>query len=643
MAWDAKRGTLQIEWQWIATLFFSFDLTLCRAAAIVRFLDCQLSLRMNTPHNPAYRWADILQIVMQHRRKLVLANVVAILGALAAVPIPLLMPLLVDEVLLDKPAQLVSTMHALFPADWQGPVLYILAILVTTVMLRLSALVLGVWQNRQFTLIAKDVTYRMRSEMLARLQRISMKEYEVLGSGTVTSHFVTDLNAIDEFIGSSVSKTLIALLSLVGVSIILLWMHWQLALFILFMNPVVIYFTVIFGKRVKDLKRQENSAFELFQQSLTETLDAIQQIRASNREGHYLERVAERARAIKEHSAAYAWRSDAAGRFSFTIFLVGFESFRALSMFMVVFSSLSIGEMMAVFGYLWFMMTPVQEMLNVQYSYYSAKAALGRINNLLALNEEPQFPHHVNPFAGKPTVGLAVEDLHFRYNEQSDWVLHDVNLQIAPGEKVALVGASGGGKSTLVQLLLGLYPPERGRVLYDNEPLENIGLDVVRNHVAVVLQHPAMFSDTVRANLTLGREFDDAALWHALEVAQLKQTIEELPQGLDTVIGRAGIRLSGGQRQRLAVARMVLSDPQVVILDEATSALDAETEARLHAALRDFLKGRTTLIIAHRLSAVKQADRAYVFDDGHIIEEGSHADLLQQDGLYRRLYGQLQH
>ncbi len=598
---------------------------------------------MQSGYFTGYTWSHIWRIVLQHRRELVLAHAVAIMGALAAVPIPLLMPLLVDEVLLKQPAQLVGTMQALFPASWQGPVLYILAVLLLTVLLRLAALGLMVWQNRQFTLIAKDVTYRMRSEMLSRLQRISMKEYETLGSGAVASHFVTDLNAIDEFIGGSVSKTLIALLSLIGVSVILLWMHWQLALFILFMNPVVIYFTVIFGKRVKELKRRENSAFELFQQSLTETLDAIQQVRASNREGHYLAKVKARAEGIKVNSAAYAWRSEAAGRFSFGIFLFGFDSFRALSMLMVVFSDLSVGQMMAVFGYLWFMMTPVQELLNVQYAYYSAKAALGRINRLVSLHEEPQYPHLADPFAGKTTVGLAVKDLHFRYTEAADWVLHDVNLNIAPGEKVALVGASGGGKSTLVMLILGLYPPSRGEVLFDGEPVERIGLDVVRNHVAVVLQHPAMFSDTVRANLTLGREYDENQLWQALEVAQLRQTVEELPQGLDTVIGRQGIRLSGGQRQRLAVARMVLSDPRVVILDEATSALDAETEAHLHGALREFLKGRTTLIIAHRLSAVKQADRAYVFDDGHVIEEGSHEELLQQDGLYRRLYGQLQH
>ncbi len=598
---------------------------------------------MQTEIFTGYTWSHIWRIVLQHRRELVLAHVVAILGALAAVPIPLLMPLLVDEVLLKQPAQLVETMQGLFPTSWQGPILYIIAVLLLTLVLRLIALGLGVWQNRQFTLIAKDVTYRMRSEMLSRLQRISMKEYETLGSGAVASHFVTDLNAIDEFIGGSVSKTLIALLSLIGVSVILLWMHWQLALFILFMNPVVIYFTVIFGKRVKELKRRENSAFELFQQSLTETLDAIQQVRASNREGHYLAKVKARAEGIKVNSAAYAWRSEAAGRFSFSIFLFGFDSFRALSMLMVVFSDLSIGQMMAVFGYLWFMMTPVQEMLNVQYAYYSAKAALGRINRLVSLHEEPLYPHLADPFADKPTVGLTVSDLHFRYAEGADWVLHDVNLNIAPGEKVALVGASGGGKSTLVMLILGLYSPNRGQVLFDGEPVERIGLDVVRNNVAVVLQHPAMFSDTVRANLTLGRQYDESQLWQALEVAQLRQTVEELPQGLDTIIGRQGIRLSGGQRQRLAVARMVLTDPKVVILDEATSALDAETEAHLHSAMREFLKGRTTLIIAHRLSAVKQADRAYVFDDGHIIEEGSHEELLRQDGLYSRLYGQLQH
>jgi ATP-binding cassette subfamily C protein len=166
-----------------------------------------------------------------------------------------------------------------------------------------------------------------------------------------------------------------------------------------------------------------------------------------------------------------------------------------------------------------------------------------------------------------------------------------------------------------------------------------IGLDVVREHVATVLQHPALFNDTVRSNVALGREIPDATIWKALEVAQLAADVAALPKGLDTVVGRQGVRLSGGQRQRLAVARMVLANPSVVILDEATSALDTETEARLHEALREFLSGRTTLIVAHRLSAVRQADRVYVFESGRIIEEGAHDTLIESGGLYSRLYG----
>lgn len=597
-------------------------------------------------HKPPYSWNYVLNVALEHRRALIVANLVAVLAVIANVPIPLLMPLLVDEVLLQQPGPLVAWTNQLFPVHWQGPTLYILFILAFTIGLRLVGLVLSVWQTLRFAEIAKDVTYRIRKGLLSRLQTISMAEYETLGSGAVSSRFVTDLNAIDEFVGASVSKTLVAVLSLVGITIILLWMHWQLALFILLMNPVVIYFTVVLGKKVKHLKRKENSAFEIFQQSLVETLDGIHEVRAANREGFYLGLVAKKAKEIKTHSAAFSWKSDAANRFSFGVFLIGFDMFRAISMLMVVFSDLSVGQMMAVFGYLWFMMSPVQELLHVQYSYFAANGALNRVNDLLKLKQEPQYPHLKNPFKGKTTVGIRVEDVCFTYNESDeciDSVLNHVNLDIKAGEKIALVGASGGGKSTLVQVILGMYPAQKGMLYFDDVPVNEIGLDVVRDHVATVLQHPAMFNDTVRQNLTLGRDASDEKLWHMLEIAQLKGTVEEMPDKLDTIIGRQGVRLSGGQQQRLAIARMLLTEPKVVILDEATSALDTNTENHLHAAMRDFLKDRTTLIIAHRLSAVKQADRVYVFEDGHIIEEGIHDDLIKSKGLYSRLYGQQSH
>ena len=586
----------------------------------------------------AYSWQTIFAMVKHHRVLLFKANLIAVFAAVISVPVPLLMPLLVDEVLLDKPGKITELLAVIFPQAWLTPISIIAIVMLLSMLLRLAALLLAVLQTREFTHVAKDVTYRIRVGLLQHLQKVSMAEYEAAGSGSITSHLVTDVTAIDDFLGASLSKFIVAVLTVIGIAAVLLWMHWQLAMFILLMNPVVIYFTMVMGKRVKNLKANENISFALFQQALVETLDGIQQIRASNREGHYLQRVTSRAEQLKNNMIAFGWKSDAANRLSFFIFLMGFEIFRGLSMVVVLFSGLSIGEMFAVYAYLWFMMGPVQEVLGIQYSYYSANAALERINQLLALKREPEYPHNINPFKEKHTVGLSVENVNFSYGEGLA-VLDGVSLSIAEGEKVALVGASGGGKSTLVQIILGLYPAESGELYFDGVNLKDIGLDVVRENVATVLQSPAMFNDTVRENLCLGRDLTDEAIWQSLEIAQMRKVVEDMPEQLDSIIGRSGIRLSGGQRQRLAIARMILADPKVVILDEATSSLDTETEALLHEAMHAFLQNRTTLIIAHRLSAVKQADRVLVFDAGKIIDEGHHQELISKDGLYRDLYG----
>lgn len=589
---------------------------------------------------PTYTWKSIYQIALEHKKALVYSHIIAILATIVSVPVPLLMPLLVDEILLNKPGITIRLINQFSPPEWQQPILYISVILVASLLLRIIAIIFNIIQARHFSRISKDIVFRIRTQLIGHLQTISMSEYESLGTGTVVTHLVKDLDTIDAFVGTTVSKLLVAGLTIIGTAVILLWMHWQLGLFIMLLNPVVIYFTRAVGGRVKDLKSKENAAYEVFQQALTETLEAIHQIRASNREQHYCRQLIASAKSVNDYSTAFAWKSDAASRLSFLVFLFGFDIFRACAMLMVIYSDLSVGEMLAVFGYLWFMMGPVQEILGIQYAFYAAKAALMRISRLNALQQEPHYPHLENPFKNKKTVSIRVENLHFSYGEEK--ILNGIQLKIKAGEKVALVGASGGGKSTLIQTLIGLYPSSEGRICFDGVPIERIGLDVVRENVVTVLQNPVLFNDTIRANLTLGKTASDAVLWKALAIAQMDGVVKDLEHGLDTVVGRLGMRLSGGQRQRMAIARMVVANPKVVILDEATSALDSETEHQLHLALATFLKGRTTLIIAHRLSAVKQADHVYVFEQGVICEQGRHETLIGQKGLYAKLYGEYQ-
>ncbi|MCU8503802.1 ABC transporter ATP-binding protein/permease [Vibrio vulnificus] len=583
----------------------------------------------------------LLTQAKKHKSKLVFANLIAIVATLVSVPIPLLMPLMVDEVLLDQPGKGLAAMNTLLPQVWQTPTGYIFLTLLLVILMRITSQALNILQSRQFTLVSKTITYQMRAKMIDKLGRISIRQYETRGSGGINAHLITDIETIDQFIGSTLAKFVISLLTVIGTAGVLLWLEWRLGLFILLVNPIVIYFSRKLGSKVKHLKKRENQAFEQFQNRLVETLDGIYQLRAANKEREFLSELKQQADQVRLNADKYAWQSEAAGRVSFLLFLLGFELFRAVAMLMVLFSDLTIGQIFAVFGYLWFMLTPVQELLGIQFSWYSAKAALARINALLELEEEYRPESKVNPFTDGKEIDVSVENVSFSYNSETT-VLNQLNLRIPAGKKVALVGASGGGKSTLIQLLIGVYRQDSGVIRYNNESSDDIGFELIREKIAVVLQQPILFNDSLRHNLTLGGDYDESALWQALEIAQLQDVISQLTAGLDTQVGRNGIRLSGGQRQRLAIARMVLSDPQFVILDEATSALDTATEAALHRALNEYLKGKTTLIVAHRLSAVKQADLIYVLEDGQVTQSGTHSELVEQDGLYQTLYGSVQ-
>jgi ATP-binding cassette subfamily B protein len=598
-------------------------------------------LTMSNTTSSTINWNWLFRQAKTYKSRLIVANIIAIVATLISVPIPLLMPLMVDEVLLHKPSTGVELLNSMLPSAWQGPIGYILLVLVMVIVMRIVSQMLNIYQGRQFSLVSKTITYQIRLQLLDKLSLISMKEYESRGSGGINSHIITDIDTIDKFLGPTLSRFIVSFLTVIGTAGVLLWINWQLGLFILLVNPIVIYFSRKLGNRVKDLKRKENQSYERFQTRLIETLDGIYQLRASNRERAFLNQLKSQADEIRHSADQFSWQSEAAGRLSFLLFLLGFELFRAAAMIMVLLSDLSIGQMFAIFSYLWVMLSPIQELLSIQFSWYGASAALKRVNALLHIGEEPKIQSDIDPFNVNTATEITINNLNFSYNDEVQ-VLNDLSLTIRPGEKVALVGASGGGKSTLIQLLLGLYQPTNGEILFNGHSTKEIGFENIRNQISVVLQQPILFNDTLRHNLTLGEDYSDNLLWNALDVAQLQDVVIQLTDGLDTQIGRQGVKLSGGQRQRLAIARMVLTNPKFVILDEATSALDTATEAELHKALSDFLVGRTTLIVAHRLSAVKQADTIYVLDDGKVSQSGTHHELVTQQGLYQTLYGSIQ-
>ena len=573
----------------------------------------------------------IIQQLLSYKKAVILGNVVALLSTLLIVIIPLFIPLIVDELLLGQDHGFIDWIRTyLFTSDTKGYVLFVLAL---TLVLRVLSVLLGIVQSKIFTVISKNITYEMRDSLLSHLKHVSLKEYEMMRVGAVTSKLVTDVETIDAFVSSTISKVIIASFVLLFSAVVLFWIHWQLAVFILVTNPIVVFFTAKLARNIGRLKKEENRAVEVFQSALTETLDLFHQIRAANKEEYFFRKSEEKAKELKEHSIAYGYKSEAAMKYSYLVFLSGYEVFRAVSILAVAYSDLSVGLMLAIFSYLWVMVTPTQDIINFQYALSTAKAACKRINTVYAMDQEPQIKEKSNPFEGRHAIDIEVRDLSFAYRQGIN-ILNNINLHIAEASKIAIVGASGSGKTTLANILVGFYQPDEGEIRYAGVSNKALKLSTIRENIHLILQHPKLFNDTMLFNLTLGRTYSEDVVQKALHIAQLTNVIERLDLGLDTLVGKDGIKLSGGQRQRVAIARMILSDPKVVIFDESTSALDVHTELRLFEALQDFLSEKTVITIAHRLSTIKSAEFIYVLEDGDVVDSGSPLELLSKDESY---------
>ncbi len=567
--------------------------------------------------------------ILNYKKELLLGNFFAVVSTVLTVTIPLFIPMLIDELLLHKTPKLTAIVaHYIMPMSLVG---YVVFFLVLSILMRFAGIIFANLQVGMLLRVSKDISYKLRQSAIEHLKKVSLKEYERFSPGAITSKLVTDINTVDEFIGTTVGKLIISVLILLFTSIILLIINWKLALFIIVTNPFVVLFTSKLARRVGRLKREENKSVEQFQESLNDSLELFNQIKAVNKEDYFFGKIVQKAKNLKEKSVQFSYKSDRAVRVSFFTFLSGYELFRSVSILTVAYSNLSIGLMLAIFGYLWIMMTPTNDIINFQYALSNAKNSCKRINDIFNLKQEREVLQEKNPFVKE--VGIEFKDLSFAYSG-SKMILQDLSFKIEPLSKVAIVGPSGSGKSTLANLIAGFYEADSGDILYNTVSFKEIKPQTIRQNIYLILQHPKLFNDTMRFNLTLGRNFSGEEIQRALKIAQLEDVVSNLENGLNTVVGKDGVKLSGGQRQRVAIARMVLEDPKVVIFDESTSALDIHTEANLFRDLKEFLQDKTVITIAHRLSTIEQAEMIFVLEDGKLADSGTPKELLDKESGY---------
>lgn len=592
---------------------------------------------MHNESNMSFSWSSIFRMALGHKRNFILANLVSIMATLVYLPVPLIIPSLINEVLLKQPGFFTSCLAYFLPPPAITPALILISAFCLVLAIRFFEEFLRVVEGREFKLISKDIVFRIREYMLLRLGAISIREYETLGSGKLASYYIKDIDTIDEFLGATVRQALIAVFALLGITVVLLFINWKIALFVLLFNPFSLLLTAKFAVRLKELKARQNRAYELFQEAFAETVDAMMQIRADHQQRHFIQSLIGKARAVRNDSIAYEWKTETVGNVAGMVLFIGVDLYYILCMSLILWNELSIGMMIGLLQYVFQVQFYMKQLVGMQSAFYAADASLARINVAMRLETEPQYIAKENPFVQGREITIDVTDLHLSYSPKKP-VLNGVNMRIEPHKRIGIVGPSGGGKSSLVQAFLGFYPADKGAIKINGIDAGDIGFDLIRQHTSTVLQHPVIFNDTVRNNLAGGAKLDDEAAWMALERAQLRHTVEAFDHKLDTQVGRRGVRLSGGQRQRLAIARMLLRDPEVVILDESTSALDLKTEQALYRAIDDFLVSRTAVIITHRLSTVMDADIIYVINNGRVAEEGTHAELMHRQGIYYSLF-----
>ena len=515
-----------------------------------------------------------------------------------------------------------------------------------TARLLIPALIIGVFLWRgiagfagemALNWVAHKVVMDLRNEMFQKLVMLPASFHDNTKSAELISKLTFDVAQVAQAATQTLTVLVKDSLAATGLLLYMLYLNWKLWLIAVLAAPVVGLVVTVVSRRLRSLNRKLQQSMGAMTEAIQETIDCQKVVKVFGGQNYESARF----RQVSNQSRQYAMKIVTTSQANSPIIQVTMAMALATMVYIAASEAragtLTAGDFIAFFTAMVLLLSPVKRLTDINNPLQRGLAAA---ESIFALIDEPQEPDEGKMSMGRAAGEIRFCELSFCYPHQPTPVLSDVSVTIAAGETVALVGASGSGKTSLVNLIPRFYHPTSGRIALDGIDIRAITLQSLRRNIALVTQEVVLFNDTVRNNIAYGamRELSDGEVLRAAQAAHVTEFVRTLPEGLETLIGEHGVRLSGGQRQRLAIARALLKDAPILILDEATSALDTASEQYIQAALEALKRGRTCIVIAHRLSTIEHADRIMVLKHGRIVEIGTHAELIRRQGVYAELH-----